>query len=160
MFKYLNTPRKGSRHTDYTFVTDTQITHLLRTHRFHICHSTEVLTDTAFYSLGWDLFPRNIHVRVNNGILLMPPSLVKMYIIIIIINICYNYFFFLKASLKRKPSKKHSGGRGGFKCLCLKSISSHFKSFLKKQALRSSWVLLRKRKEVYVTACKLMEAYK
>ena len=29
MFKYLNTPSKGSRHTDYTFVTDTQISHLL-----------------------------------------------------------------------------------------------------------------------------------
>ena len=34
MFKYLNTPSKGSRHTDYTFVTE------------------EALTDTAFYSLG------------------------------------------------------------------------------------------------------------
>ena len=52
MFKYLNTPSKGSRHTDYTFVTDRQITHLLQTDRFHICYRTEALTDTAFYSLG------------------------------------------------------------------------------------------------------------
>ena len=42
-FKYLNTPSKGSRHTDYTFVTDTQITHLSQTHRFHICYRTEAL---------------------------------------------------------------------------------------------------------------------
>ena len=60
MFKYLNTPSKGSRHTDYTFVTDTQITHLLRTHRFHICHSTEVLTNTAFYSLGLRRYTREV----------------------------------------------------------------------------------------------------
>ena len=28
-FKYLNTPSKGSRHTEYAFVTETQISHLL-----------------------------------------------------------------------------------------------------------------------------------
>ena len=46
-------PSKGSRHTDYTFVTDRQITHLSQTDRFHICYWTEALKDTAFYSLGW-----------------------------------------------------------------------------------------------------------
>ena len=52
MFKYLNTPSKGSRHTNYTFVTDTKITHLLKTDRFFICYQTEALKDTAFHSLG------------------------------------------------------------------------------------------------------------
>ena len=52
MFKYLNTPSKGRGHTDFTFVTDRQISHLSQTDRFHIYDSTEALTDTAFYSLG------------------------------------------------------------------------------------------------------------
>ena len=53
MFKYLNTPSKGSRHTDYTFVTDRHISHLSQTEGFHIVYRTEALTDTAFYSLGF-----------------------------------------------------------------------------------------------------------
>ena len=70
MFKYLNTPSKGSRHTDYTFVTEGQISHLLQKDRFHICHRTEALTDTAFYSLGYVISTHkegNVALFVSRG---------------------------------------------------------------------------------------------
>ena len=50
-FKCLNTPSKGSRHTDLSWTDRLYICHR-QTNRFHICYQTEALTDTAFYSLG------------------------------------------------------------------------------------------------------------